>query len=98
MTDLKSNIEDLITDLMYLRKGPGFIANRVYEASTFMSVIGGKNQIFESIKIRFIAAIRSLPDKQNVEALLVDYGLLPGYETVRSNPKKVYSVKQEIFE
>ena len=82
MTDRKSNIEDLLTDLMYLRKGPGFIANRVYEASTFMSVIGGKNQIFESVKIRFTAAIRSLPDKQNVEALLVAYGLLPGYETV----------------
>jgi len=82
MTDQSNNIEDLITDLMYLRKGPGFIANRVYEASTFMSVIGGKNQIFESIKIRFTAAIRSLPDKKNVEALLVAYGLLPGYETV----------------
>jgi hypothetical protein len=43
-----------------------------------MSVIGGKNRIFENIKIRFTAAIQSLPDKKNVEALLVAYGLLPG--------------------
>ncbi|MHB1314119.1 MAG: hypothetical protein ACYCX2_01375 [Christensenellales bacterium] len=82
MTDQKSNIEDLIADLMYLRKGLGFVANRVYEASTFLSVIGGRHQIFENIKIRFISAVRSLPDKQNVEALLVAYALLPGYETI----------------
>jgi hypothetical protein len=82
MTDQSNLIDDLITDLMYLRKGLGFVSGRVYEASTFMGVIGGKNQIFESIKIRFTAAIRSLPDKQNVEALLVAYGLLPGYEQI----------------
>jgi hypothetical protein len=80
MTQETDKMHDLITDLMYLRKESGFTDNRVYEASTFMSVIGGKNQIFESIKIRFTSAIRSLPDKQNVEALLVAYGLLPGYK------------------
>ncbi len=77
-----NNIDDLITDLMYLRKGMGFISSRVYDASTFISVIGGKNQIFESIKFRFTSAIRSLPDKQNVEALLAAYGLMPGYENI----------------
>jgi hypothetical protein len=82
MAEQSNRIDDLITDLMYLRKGIGFVSGRVYEASTFMSVIGGKNQIFESIKIRFTAAIRSLPDKQNVEALLVAFGLLPGYEGI----------------
>jgi hypothetical protein len=82
MTEETNRIDDLITDLMYLRKGSGFVDNRVYEASTFMSVIGGKNQIFENIKIRFTAAVRSLPDKQNVEALLVAYGLQPGYEKI----------------
>lgn len=82
MTDQKNQTEDLITDLMFLRKGPGFVANRVYEASTFIDVIGGKDQVFENIRIRFTAAIQSLPDKQNVEALLVAFGLLPGYENI----------------
>ena len=45
-------------------------------------VIGSKTQVFENIKIRFTAAIQSLPDKQNVEALLVAYGLLPGYNKI----------------
>ena len=82
MTDETNKIDDLITDLMYLRKGLGFVDNRVYEASTFMGIIGGKNQIFENIKIRFTSAVRSLPDKQNVEALLVAFGLLSGYEGI----------------
>lgn len=80
MSERDNQCEDLITDLMYLRKGPGFTASRAYEASTFISVIGGKSQIFESIKLRFTAAIRSLPDKSSSEALLVAYGLLPGYD------------------
>jgi hypothetical protein len=80
MNEQSNIIDDLISDLIYLRKGNGFVSNRVFEASTFLSVIGGKNQIFESVKIRFIAAIKSLPDKQNVEALLAAYGLLTGYE------------------
>lgn len=80
VSEQRNKIDDLITDLIYLRKSLGFVSARVYEADTFMDVIGGKNQIFESIKIRFIAAIRSLPDIQNVEALLAAYGLLDGYE------------------
>jgi hypothetical protein len=67
---------------MYLRKGSGFVAGRVYEANIFVSVIGGKNQIFESIKIRFTSALRSLSNKQNTEALLVAFGLLPDYEGI----------------
>jgi len=82
MIDKSKKNEDLITDLLFLRKGSGFVASRVYEASAFVEVIGGKNQIFENIKIRFTAAIHSLPDKQNVETLLVAFGLLSGYENI----------------
>ncbi len=82
MNEESDRIDDLITDQMYLRKSFGFVAGRIYEASTFISVIGGKNQIFESIKVRFIAAIYSLQDKQNAESLLAAYGLLPGYEAI----------------
>lgn len=88
MIKRENKIEDLIDDLIYLRKGLGFIPSRIYRADTFMSMIGGKNQVFENIEIRFISAIRSLPDKRNVEALLAAYGLLPGYEGATLNERR----------
>lgn len=84
MIEHLNKTEDLITDLIYLRKGLGFIPGRVYEASSFIAVIGGEDQIFESIKTRFISAICSLPDKVQSEALLAAYGLLSGYESIPS--------------
>jgi hypothetical protein len=80
----QAEVADLVTDLIYLRKERGFVAPRIYEANVFMLVIGGKSQIFESVKTRFIAAIHSLPDKQGAEALLAAYGLLPGYGNITS--------------
>jgi hypothetical protein len=88
MIERENKIDDLIDDLIYLRKGLGFVSSRIYRADTFMSIIGGKNQVFENIKIRFTSAIRSLPDKQNVEALLAAYGLLPGYEGTSLNERR----------
>jgi hypothetical protein len=73
--------EDLITDLIYLRKEAGFVPDRVRNASAFLSVIGG-DEVIEVVKARFISAIQSLPYTQNVEALMVAYGLLPEYEHV----------------
>lgn len=80
MAERSNKIDDLIDDLIYLRKDTGFVSSRIYEADSFIDVIGGKNQIYESIKIRFEAAILSLPNKQDGEALLAAYGLLAGYE------------------
>jgi hypothetical protein len=80
----ENKIDDLITDLLYLRKGSGFVAGRIYNANVFISVIEGKNQVFEHIKMRFVSALDSLADKQNAEALKVAYGLFPGYENIPS--------------
>ena len=79
-----AKVADLVTDLIYLRKDRGFVPPRIYEADVFVSVIGGRNQIFESIKIRFTSAVQSLPDKQGANALLAAYGLLPGYKNIPS--------------
>lgn len=80
MAQKENKIEELIDDLMYLRKTSGFVQSRLNRATSFLEVIGGKNQIFENIKIRFISAIDSLPDKESRETLLVAYGLLSGYK------------------
>jgi hypothetical protein len=69
--------EDLITDLMYLRKGSGFTAGRLRNASTLLKLLGGKEQDFSDLKVRFVSAINSLPDKHSGELLLAAYALLP---------------------
>lgn len=70
---------DLIADLTYLRKGAGFTCSRVLQASTFLGVCGGRNQPFEVIRERMVAAIDSLPDRQGSEALMAAYGLTAPY-------------------
>lgn len=91
-----NGIEDLTMDLIYLRKGPGFVPGRVYEASSFVSVIGGKEQVFESIKVRFSSAIHSLPHKQSAEALLAAYGLLAGYENMTSLSQRRHKYGKQV--
>lgn len=77
------NFEDLITDLIYLRKGTGFVPDRVFKnAGVFLKIIGGKQQPFETIKVRLMSAIDSLPNKQDAEALSVAFALLPEYEGI----------------
>ncbi|MCL2807435.1 MAG: hypothetical protein FWD27_04625 [Coriobacteriia bacterium] len=67
--------EDLITDLMYLRKDRGFVAARLRNASTLLAVLGGASQDFTDLKVRFVSAINSLPDKQAASLLIAVYAL-----------------------
>lgn len=66
----------LIADLMYLRKGTGLNADRLFAATTLQEV-SGSGQPLEITQSRLISAIHSLPDTQSKEALLAAYGLLP---------------------
>ncbi|MEL7569690.1 MAG: hypothetical protein AAGU14_03920 [Eubacteriaceae bacterium] len=84
MTDQSFSLEDLITDLMYLRKSEGFTITRARNASTLLDVMGGAGQTFDELKTRFVSAICSLEDEQSVTALLIAYGLEPGYEEIDS--------------
>lgn len=84
MTSQSSCFEDLITDLMYLRKGDGFTITKARNASTFLEVLGGAGQTFDELTVRFVSAISSLEDDQSVETLMVAYGLEPGYENTDS--------------
>jgi hypothetical protein len=83
-----NQFEDLIADLIYLRKDTGFAPNRVFgKTDVFLNVIGGKQQPFETIKTRLISAIDSLPDRQNAEALMVAFALLPEYAKLNCSLK-----------
>jgi hypothetical protein len=90
------SLEDLTTDLIYLRRDAGFIAERVYKkTNVFLSAIGGKQQDFDTIKTRLVSAINSLPDKQGAEALMVAFALSPEYASLArlTDRRKAYGEK-----
>ena len=74
----RSDTSDLTGDLLYMRKGDGFTANRIVNAGTLRFVLGGAGEPFDSLRSRFVSAIRSLRDPEP-ELLLAAYGLAPEY-------------------
>jgi hypothetical protein len=88
--------EDLITDLIYLRKDKGFTANRLRNASTLLQVLGGNGQDFTDLRVRFVSAINSLPDKHQAEVLLAAYSLLPKYAAVQQLAQRRKAYGQHI--
>jgi hypothetical protein len=84
--------EDLITDLMYLRKDRGFTIGRLRNASTLLKLLGGGSQDFQDLRVRFVSAVNSLPDKQSASVLRAAYGLAadcPDYGSL-SERRKAY--------
>lgn len=78
-------LEDLIADLIYLRKDIGFAPERIFsKTDVFLEVIGGRTQTYSAIKARLLSAFHALPDKQSAEALMAAFALLPGYEQITS--------------
>lgn len=76
----KSNTyENLITNLMYLRKDKGFTASRLRNTRTLLGLLGGSGQGFADLKARFVSAINSMADKRAVSLLLAAYALAPDY-------------------
>lgn len=67
----------LISELIYLRKDRGVTASRLQNAPDVVYFLGGKEQVFETLKIRLTSAIQSLSDAQSRDALLSAYGLIP---------------------
>lgn len=80
---MNSNLyENLIANLMYLRKDKGFTAGRLRIARTLLGILGGSNQDFVDLKTRFVSAINSLPDKTAANLLLAAYALTPKYADI----------------
>ena len=73
--------EDLITDLIYLRKDAGFTPRRMRMATTFLDIIGGE-QTYESARVRLISAVNALPNQQDTEVLLAAFALDDEYRGI----------------
>lgn len=80
-TTPRSDTADLTRDLLYMRKGPGFTAERIVEAGALRLVLGGVGEPFYSLRRRLVSAIQSLRDPEP-EILLAAYGLTPEYASI----------------
>ena len=74
--------EDLITDLIYLRKDAGFAPRRMRMASTFLEIIGGEGEAYDTVKARLISAVNALPDQRYTEVLQAAMALSGEFEKI----------------
>jgi hypothetical protein len=79
----KNQLEDLITDLMYIRKDAGFTAQRMREASTLIEILGGGEQDYAALKARLISALDALPEQDDTDILRAAFALAPEYEKIQ---------------
>ena len=77
-----NKFEDLLADLIYLRKEAGFTPRRMREASTFLEVMNGQEHSYETVKARLISAIHALPDQRYTEVLLAAMALAGEFEGI----------------
>lgn len=78
MVTTPRRIQDLHTDLVYMRKASGFTAKRVGAAGVLRSVLGGDQEPYDALVERFMSAINSLQDNDSA-VLKAAYGLEPPY-------------------
>lgn len=77
------NSEDLLTDLLYLRKNEGASATRLAKAGTVNLVLGSQDDDAEVKLERLRSAIQSLDDDQ-ATVLMAAFGLSPETNAVKS--------------
>lgn len=72
---------DLIEDLTYLRKGPGLTGERLRNASTVVTALGGPDLPTETLLERLTSALRSMYGMEGGKELWAAYGVdEPGSE------------------
>ena len=91
----KSYLEDLLSDLIYLRKDAGFTPRRMREASVFLDVIDGDDLAYEAVKARLISAVNALPNQEYTEILLAAMALTDEYAKIPllKNRRKLYGLR-----
>ena len=87
-------LEDLLTDLIYLRKDAGFTPRRFRQASVLLHVLGG-NPTFEECQNRLLSAIYALPSQQDTEILLAALALTSEYKGLTPLKKRREKLSQE---
>ncbi|GGC97835.1 hypothetical protein [Enterococcus wangshanyuanii] len=76
----KELFNDLVADLVLLKKGEGFTFLRLNKVPTFRKVMNCEDEEFRKTKIRFVQLIKLLPDGVAQVSLLAGYGLLMEYK------------------
>lgn len=71
--------EDLLDDLILMRKGAGFTSTRMHNAGFLAQVLGSESDSFQIVQSRFTSAITSLHEPE-ANLLLAVYALLPETE------------------
>lgn len=79
----RADSSDLTDDLLFMRKGAGFTAARIVNASTLRHVLGGVDEPFDNMRERFISAVQSLREPEP-PLLLAAYGLDASYADLRT--------------
>lgn len=73
------NMEDLVADLYYLRKGAGFTPDRARHAGILLDILGGREQPYPLMRERLLAAIDTL-DEEKALLLRAAFGLEPSIQ------------------
>ena len=74
--------DDLVDDLLRLRKNDGCTPNRIRESPAVIEILGGHQQLFGRLKARLISAIRALPSQRDTELLLAVMALTEEYSKI----------------
>lgn len=89
-----NHYEDLMEDLIYLRKDAGFHPRRFRQASVFLECIGGE-QTYEMAKKRLLSAVYALPEQRDTEFLLMALALSAEYESISPLKKRRESLSKQ---
>jgi hypothetical protein len=79
--------EELIEDLIYLRKDAGFVPERLKIATAFVEVVGQGDADFDTLKNRLLSALDSLSEP-DADCLLAAFGLLPDYAGMKLTARR----------
>lgn len=87
-------LEDLLTDLIYLRKDAGFTPHRFRQASALLGILGD-SPTFEEARNRLLSAIYALPSQRGTEILLAALALTGEYKGLSPLKKRREKLAQE---
>ena len=87
-------LEDLLTDLIYLRKDAGFTPHRFRQASALLGILGD-SPTFEEARNRLLSAIYALPSQRDTEILLAALALTGEYKGLSPLKKRREKLARE---
>ena len=72
----------MIDDLIRLRRGDGFTAARLQNSPNVIHLLDGRNKTFPQLKATFISAVSALPNRQDIDVLMMALALDDRYKDI----------------